>query len=168
MAARATQTKRSPKKSTKQQKKTTSSTPRVAEAGRRVAGWFGSLETPEGVRREVAAVLSITVMALLLLALYLPGNQSLLGFTGSGVRSLFGVGSFIVPLAFLWLAGEALFSSGPGARRRRMVGFALVTISVVSFLHLIGAENGELAGGHLGSGFAELFRLIVGEIGTGV
>ncbi|MEX2425254.1 MAG: DNA translocase FtsK, partial [Thermomicrobiaceae bacterium] len=38
----------------------------------------------------------------------------------------------------------------------------------VSFLHLIGAENGELAGGHLGSGFAELFRLIVGEIGTGV
>jgi DNA segregation ATPase FtsK/SpoIIIE, S-DNA-T family len=167
MAARATQAKRSPRKTTQKKQQDTQRFG-IAEAGSRVAGWFGSLETPERVRREVGAVLAITVTALLIIALYVPGSGSLLDFLATGLRSLFGVGSFFVPLAFLWAAGESLFSSSPGARRRRMIGFGFVTISVISFLHLIGAQNGELAGGHLGSGFAEIVRLVVGEIGTGI
>lgn len=167
MAARATQAKRTPRKATKQAK-AESGRITVTATSKRVAGWFGSLDTPDAVRREVGAVLAITAMALVLIALYVQGSGSLLDFVGSGLRSLFGAGAFIVPIACFWLAGEALFSSGHGARRRRMIGFALVTISVLSFFHLIGARNGELAGGHLGSGFAEIVRLIVGEIGTGI
>jgi DNA segregation ATPase FtsK/SpoIIIE, S-DNA-T family len=167
MAARATQAKRSPRKASSKKKSDTQRFS-VTAAGSRVAGWFGSLETPEAVRREVGAVLATTIMALLLISLYAPGSGSLLDFLGTGMRSLFGAGAFLVPLGFLWLAGEALFSTSAGARRRRMIGYALLSISVLSFLHLIGAQNGELAGGHLGSGFAEIVRLILGEIGTGI
>ncbi len=167
MAARATHTKRSPRKTSGQPKNETQGAS-ITSASRRVAGWFASLDTPDGVRREVGAVLALTATALVLVALYVPGSGSLLDFLGTGLRSLFGVGAFLVPLAFLWLAGEALFSSTEGARRRRVIGYSLVTISVVSFLHLIGAQDGQLAGGHLGSGFAEMVRLIVGEIGTGI
>lgn len=167
MAARATQTKRSPKKTGKQSKNDSGGID-ITAATRRVAGWFGSLEMPDGVRREVGAVLAFTVMALMIIALYWPGSGSLLAVLGTGLRSLFGNGAFAVPLAFLWLAGEAMFSSSNGARRRRMIGYLLLTISVLSFFHLIGAQNGELAGGYLGSGFAEIVRLIVGEFGTGI
>jgi DNA segregation ATPase FtsK/SpoIIIE, S-DNA-T family len=167
MAARATQAKRAPRKTNKQQS-SNMTRDAVTSTARRVSGWFGSVETPDAVRREVAAVLSMTVMALVLIALYVPGTGSLLDFLGSGLRTLFGTGAFVVPVAFLWFAGEALFSESQGARRRRTIGYVLTTIAVLSFLHLIGAHNGELAGGILGSGFAEMVRLIVGEIGTGI
>lgn len=167
MAARASQTKRSPQKSRKQAN-VSSGPSGVAQTTKRIAGWFGSVETPEAVRREVGAVLAFTVMALVIVALYVPGTGSLLELLGSGISSLFGVGSFLVPLGLAWLAGEALFSQSEGARRRRLIGYVLGTISVLSYLHLIGAQNGELAGGVIGRGFAEVVRLIVGEIGTGI
>ncbi len=167
MAARASQAKRSPRKASKQEK-SNSGPSSVSQTTRRIAGWFGSVETPDGVRREVGAVLAITVMALVIVALYVPGSGSLLELLGSGIGSLFGIGSFLVPLGLAWLAGEALFSESEGARRRRLIGYVLVSVSVLSFLHLIGAQNGEQAGGILGSGFAEMVRLIVGEIGTGI
>jgi DNA segregation ATPase FtsK/SpoIIIE, S-DNA-T family len=168
MAARATQTKRSPKKSTRKSQQTGSSAAATLTAtGRRVTGWFGSVETPDAVRREVGAVLALTGMALIILALYVPGT-GFLDVLGSGLRSLFGRAAFLVPVACVWLAGEALFSTSEGSRRRRMIGFALVSISVVSFFHLIGAPNGYLGGGHFGAGFAEMVKLIVGEIGTGI
>lgn len=166
MAARATQAKRSPRKTTKKKSETQRFS--ISAAGSRVLSWFTGLETPEAVRREVGAVLATTAVALLLVALYLPGSGSLLDFLGNGMRSLFGAGAFLLPLGFLWLAGEALFSTSPGARRRRIFGYALMSVSVLSFLHLIGAQNGELAGGHLGSGFAEIIRMILGELGTGI
>ncbi|TVR70842.1 MAG: DNA translocase FtsK [Sphaerobacteraceae bacterium] len=169
MAARATQAKRtSQKTSKKSQSSGTSAASTLSATGRRVTGWFGGVETPDAVRREVAAVLAITGMALIILALYVPGTGSALEILGSGLRSLFGQASFLVPLACIWLAGEALFSTSEGARRRRTIGFVLSSISVVSFFHMIGAPNGYLGGGHFGAGFAEMVKLIVGEIGTGI
>jgi DNA segregation ATPase FtsK/SpoIIIE, S-DNA-T family len=169
MAARATQTKRSSRKSNKKTGDSGSSaTTTLAATGRRLTGWFGGVETPDAVRREVSAILAITGMLLVVLALYVPGTGSVLEMIGSGLRSLFGQAAFLVPIACVWLAGESLFSTSEGARRRRMIGYVLASISVVSFFHLIGAPNGYLGGGHFGAGFAEMVKLIVGEIGTGI
>ncbi len=167
MAARATRSRQSSRK-TRKQPKTDTQQFAVVGAWRRLIGWFASIETPDAVRREVFALVAITVTALLTIALVNPGDGSLLGILGDGTRFFLGQGAIILPLAFLWIAGEALFSTNPGARRRRGMGFALLTVSVVSFLHLIGAHSGEMAGGHLGSGFAEIVRLLLGEYGTGI
>jgi DNA segregation ATPase FtsK/SpoIIIE, S-DNA-T family len=167
MTARTARTKRSTKSNAKSRKTETEQF-RVAGFGNRVLGWFTSIETPAGVRREVSALLALTMAVLLAIVLIQPGDGSLLGFLGSRLRTLVGQGAFMVPLAFLWLAGEALFSENPGTRRRRVLGVGLLSVSVLSFLHMIGTHNGLLAGGHVGSGFAEIVRLIAGEIGAGI
>jgi hypothetical protein len=109
MSARTARSKRATK-STAKMPKTDTQRFRVPGVGRRIVGWFSSIETPAGVRREVSALLALTVGVLLFVVLIQPSEGSLFGFLGSWMRALFGQGALLVPLAFFWLAGEALFA----------------------------------------------------------
>jgi DNA segregation ATPase FtsK/SpoIIIE, S-DNA-T family len=168
MTARASRRKTSSKGPTRRRSKgDTARLPGLATMGR-FGTWITSIEAPTGLKREVLALSAVTAAILLGIALAQPESGALVGLIGGGLLALLGRGAVLVPLALLWLAGEALFSRNSGTRRRRFIGYALLSISIISFFHLIAAPNGVPAGGYLGSGFAEILRLLTGDAGAGV
>src|SRR5690606_34190823 len=93
-------------------------------------------------------------------------GRALLSSVGDGLRAVLGRGAVVVPLGFLWLAGEALFSRDDGALTRRTIGYLLSTIALVASLSLAGGLETYAAGGYLGAGVGRLAIAIAGASGA--
>jgi S-DNA-T family DNA segregation ATPase FtsK/SpoIIIE len=143
----------------------------TAAGGKRAVGWLfrriaGTNLSPL-LRREVLALSALALAVLVSIPLAgLDDGRALLSTVGGGLRAVLGRGVVIVPLAFLWLAGEALFSHDDGARTRRTIGYLLSTIAVVASLSLAGAPAAHTAGGYLGAGVSRLAVAIAGAGGA--
>ncbi|HEU5423424.1 MAG TPA: DNA translocase FtsK 4TM domain-containing protein, partial [Nitrolancea sp.] len=123
------------------------------------------LGLPERLRRELLALAALTGAALVTVPLLgLTQQVSLAGLVSDGLRAVFGAGAFLVPLALVWLAGEALF--GGEGRARRALGAVLLLAVAVTYLDLLDAA-GRL-GGYLGAALGSLTMEVAGRLGAGI
>jgi len=130
--------------------------------------WVGRVETPERLRREVAGVVGVSAAVLLSLPLIgLGSSHALLGTVGGWLISLLGRGALLVPIALLGAAIESFLPVTDGARRRRAVGYGLLSLAILMFLSLA-AARGASGGGYLGGGVSTLARDVAGDVGAGI
>lgn len=140
----------------------------TAASGKRAIAWLfrriaGTNLSP-WLRREVLAVTALALAILITIPLAgLDDGRALLSSVGSVLHAVLGRGAAIVPLAFVWLAAEALFSHDDGARTRRAIGYLLSAVVLVSGLSLFAGQDALASGGYLGAGIS---RLVVALAGT--
>lgn len=146
----------------------------TAAGGKRAVGWLfrriaGTNLSPL-LRREVLALTALALAVLVTIPLAgLDDGRALLSTVGDGLRAVLGRGVLVAPLAFLWLAGEALFSHDDGARTRRTIGYLLSTVAVVASLSLAGGaedHTAHTAGGYLGGGVSRMAVAVAGAGGA--
>ncbi|HET9015055.1 MAG TPA: DNA translocase FtsK 4TM domain-containing protein [Thermomicrobiaceae bacterium] len=134
----------------------------------RVARWLGRIETPERVRSEVVGLTAISMAVLIALPMVgLATSQSLLGGLGGALMALLGRGALLVPIGLLGAALESFVPSTTGARQRRALGYALLSVAVLMFLS-VSQQGGRPGGGMLGAGLSAVSRAVAGTVGAGI
>lgn len=143
----------------------------TATSGKRAVAWLfrriAGINLSPWLRREALALTAIAIAVLVTIPLAgLDDGRALLSSVGDGLRAVLGRGAVIVPLAFLWLAAEALFSHDEGARTRRAFGYVFSTITLVAGLSLASGPDAHVAGGFLGDGISRLAVMVAGTGGA--
>lgn len=131
--------------------------------------WIGQSPIPDQVKREIVAIVGLSMAALLSLSLVgYAGQVTVVGVAGRGLTWIAGRGAVFAPIGLIWFAAELLFGSDPPVRRRRLVGLLFFAASIITFLDLIVAPAGNDAGGEIGRTLGNGARLIAGDAGAGI
>jgi len=129
------------------------------------------------IRRELLGIFIAIVAIALFIAVVAPGNAILPGVISDTLRTVFGIGAYIMPfMMFIWAASYFVEQGITGSSLRLVLGLSIIFFSVLSIASALtpGAiENPDLIfeqvslmkhGGYIGGGVAWFLFSLVGMV----